>query len=295
MTFRPTLRTTSAWLFGLAATILFISVWGRAVVVDTEAMAEAITPLSKSVTVVDLFTDWLGTELEDNGVDPTLAGQAVDHVLETSEVAEALEKFVSEVVDAAALPGAAESSVDVAGLLEPAVPEIAATLNSADVAIPESEVARVVRGLDPMVIRQADARPYVGPSAPIAGRLGTAAVLSVVVMGFAGGASVAASQDRLGETRRLLTRVAVGGLSFGILLKIGSWVLDPEGGRAPLTESIAAVVESKWLVPIEVGVGAGVAALVIWGVRRVVRLRGGFPLPAESPTPAPERELSRQG
>ena len=52
---RTSTRATAGWVFGLAATILFISLWGRAIVVDTEALAEAAAPLSGSVAVVDLF------------------------------------------------------------------------------------------------------------------------------------------------------------------------------------------------------------------------------------------------
>jgi len=292
---RTSTRATAGWVFGLAAAILFISLWGRAIVVDTEALAEAAAPLSGSVVVVDLFADWLGEELEDIGVDPSLAGRAVEYVLETSQVGDVIDEFVGEVVGAAALPGPQAASVDVAALLAPAVPEIADTLEAAGVSISESEVTAVVKGLDPLVIRQADTSPYLGASSPIAARLGTAASLALLAMIAAGWVAVAVSEDRLTETRRLLTRVALGGLSFGILLRVGSWVLDPGGGRAPISESMSLLVGSKWMVPVSIALVASAIAGTIFGLRRVVRLRGDSPTSVEQPTPEPELHLSLRG
>ena len=292
---RATARGTSGWVFGLAATILFISLWGRAIVVDTDALAEAAAPLSGSVAVIDLFSDWLGEELVDSGVDPSLAGPAVEYVLETSEVGLVIDHFVREVVEAAALPGPQAAAVDIAELLSPVVPEIADTLASAGVPVDEAEVASVVGGLEPLVVREAEASPYVGVSSPIAARLGTAAGLAMLVMALAGWVAITASDDRLAETRRLLVRVALGGLSFGILLRVGSWVLDPGGGRAPIPESMSVLVGSKWMVPISIALAAAAMAGMIWSVRRLLRPRGDFPTPVEQSIPEPEPHLSVRG
>lgn len=292
---RATALGTSGWVFGLAATILFISLWGRAIVVDTDALAEAAAPLSGSVAVIDLFSDWLGEELVDSGVDPSLARPAVEYVLETSEVGLVIDHFVREVVEAAALPGPQAAAVDIAELLSPVVPEIADTLASAGVPVDEAEVASVVGGLEPLVVREAEASPYVGVSSPIAARLGTAAGLAMLVMALAGWVAITASDDRLAETRRLLVRVALGGLSFGILLRVGSWVLDPGGGRAPIPESMSVLVGSKWMVPISIALAAAAMAGMIWSVRRLLRPRGDFPTPVEQSTPEPEPHLSLRG
>ena len=288
-------RATAGWVFGLAATILFISLWGRAMVVDTESLADAAAPLSGSVTVVELFADWLGSELEDNGVDQSLAGPAVEYVLETTEVGEAIDAFIGDVVEAAALPGSQAASVDIAKLLAPAIPEIADTLNAAGVPINEAEVSTVVEGLDPLMVRQAGTNPYVGASSPIATRLGTAAGLALLAMTAAGWLAVAVSEDRLTETRRLLIRIALGGLSFGIILKVGSWMLDPGGGRAPIPESMSLLVGSKWMVPVSIALVAIAIAGLMFGVRRLLRLRGDSPISVEQPTPEPEPHLSLRG
>jgi hypothetical protein len=292
---RSTTRATSTWVFGLAATILFISLWGRAVVVDTDALAEAAAPLAESVAVVDLFTGWLGSELEDNGVDPSVAVPAIEYVLETTEVGLAIDQFVSEVVMAAAWPGPQAASVDIADLLAPVVPEIADTLAAAGLAIDEADVDALIDGLDPMVVRPADAKPYVGDGSPIATRLGTAAGLALLVMAVAGWLAIIASEDRINETRRLLTRFALGGLTFGILLRVGSWVLDPVGGRAPVSESLSLLVVSKWLVPVSIASVALALAAMVWAVRRLLRPEAVSPIPAEQSTPEPEPHLSLRG
>lgn len=285
MTAQSITRSVAGWAFGLAVTVLLIGLWGRAIVVDTDTLGDTLVPLSESVTVVDLFADWLTGELVDVGVETSLADTAVEEALEGSSVGMALENFVVEVVNAAASMDPEGATVDVATVLEPAVPEITATLTSLGVAVSGSHVADVVADLDPLVIREAGSGPYVGPSSPIAGRLGTAAALALATIVVTGWVAVAAATDRPAEVRRLLTRVALGGLSFGILLKIGSWILDPGQGRAPVAKSLASVVDSKWLVPIGVGAVAGVAAFSIWVVRRALRRRAVFPSPAESPTP----------
>lgn len=287
-------RSGAAWLFGLATTIFMIAVWGRAVVVDVDALGEAAEPLSESEQVVDLFSEWIDDELIDAGVDPTTADLVVEDLVTQSSVGLAFGEFVGEFVEAAADPAPEGGVVDVAAILGPAVPEIGSTLAAAGVPVEESQVAGIVSGLDPMVVRDAGSRPYVGSQSAAAGRLGTAAVLSLAVMVVAAWAAIAASDDRLRELRGLLNRVALGALSFSILLRAGSWVLDPEGGRAPVAESASILAESKWLVPLLVGLVAAGAALVVWAVWKV-RRRGVPPEPAESPTPPEGLPLIRSG
>jgi hypothetical protein len=79
------------------------------------------------------------------------------------------------------------------------------------------------------------------------------------------------SEDRLSAVRSLLTRVALGGLSFAIFLKLGSWVLDPSGGRAPVQASISAVAGSKWAVPLALALVAAAIAGVVYLVRGRLR------------------------
>jgi hypothetical protein len=64
---------------------------------------------------------------------------------------------------------------------------------------------------------------------------------------------------------------------------MGSWIVDPRGGRAPVGESIALIADSKWLVPLSIGLGSLAAAAVAWIFRKRVRPGAGFLSPSEVP------------
>jgi hypothetical protein len=158
-----------------------------------------------------------------------------------------------------------------------------------------AQVAEIIEHLDPLVIHE-DRPPLVGPASPIASRLGTAAALAMVLIVGSGWATVATADDPPVELRRILNRIALGGLSFGVLLLIGSWIVSPIGGRAPVSETIGLIAGSKWLVPMSVGAlaaagGVGVALYV----RRYFTQVGESPRPDGSPTPPQEPSLSRPG
>jgi hypothetical protein len=284
---RRTARGIAGFLFGFASTVLLVAIWGRAVVVDTEELAESLAPMAASEAVVDRFTTWMVDELGEVGLDPVTAEAATEHVLESPEVSSALSALVAEVVVAAASTDPAGSSVDPAAAFAPAVPGIAASLEEVGVPASEEQVSAAVADLDPIVVRQPEEDALVGPDSDVASRLGTAATLGVLAMVIAGIAYVAVSLDRREAIRSLLSRFALGALSFALFLRIGSWILDPGGGRAPLMESLGLIAASKWLVPLGIGLVAGVGALGFWILRRRRRLRPSAATrsPTAEPTP----------
>lgn len=287
MTVRSALRSTAAWAFGFSLTILFIALWGRAVVIDSEALAESLAPLADSALVGDIVADWMTEELVDSGYSPEVADPAVSFALESSATAAAMDGFVADVVRAAASSDPSGSSVDVASLLAPAVPEVTTSLADMGLATTQSDIRSIVSGLDPMVIREPGSPALVGPESPAASRLGTAALLAIVGIASFGYATVASSEDRIAAVRELFTRVAVGGLGFAILLLVGSWITDPRGGRAPVPETISHIASSKWMVPLQVGLAAAAVAVSIYVGRRLLRRgeasrsRDGSPIPRE--------------
>jgi hypothetical protein len=290
---RTGIKGAAGWAFGLSLSILLIAMWGRAVVIDTDAMAEALSPLSESTAVVGLFSEWVETELVENGVDAEIATGAVDQVIESSKFAAALEEFVAAVVGGAASADPAGYSVDVAFLLEPAIPEIVEALAVAGIPVGPEEVRTVVADLDPFVVRPPGSRSYVGANSPVAARLGTAAVIALTAMLSFGWMVIASSEDRLVAVRQLLSRVALGALSYAVLLKLGSWVLDPGGGRAPLGRTLSSFAGSKWLVPLGFSAVAGVLAGVVVVVGRMTRRAATNPPLTEPPTPKEEPALSQ--
>lgn len=267
--------------------MLFIALWGRAVVVDTDTLAESLAPMSDSAVVADVFAGWMADELVDAGYAPEVVDPAVDFVLESSTTASAMDAIVGEVVLAAASSDPGGSAVDVAPLLAPAVPEVTEGLSELGLPTNEPELASIIAELDPMVVREPGSTALVGPESPAAVRLGTAAMLAIVGMVVFGYATVATSEDRIAAVRGLFTRVAVGGFGFAILLLVGSWITDPSGGRAPVPETISTIASSKWLVPFRVGVAAAVVAGSIYVIRRWLKRGEGF-RSSDGPATLPE-------
>lgn len=295
MTVRESAKSTLGWAFGISLTILFISLWGRAIVIDTDALGESLAPLSSSAMVVDFVADWMGQEFIDSGVDPDLVEPSIDYLLDSTRVGQSLDQVVAEVVDAAASPGANGSTVDMRELLLPAVPDVADALDTAGYSVGESEVRGVIEGLDPLVIREPGQSALVGPSSPTATRLGLASLLASIGLATFGAFYVHLSEDRIGAIRSLFSRIAVGGLSFAIFLRLGAWVVDPGGGRAPIPDALGNLAQSKWIFPLQVGVAAAVVAGLIYVLRRLFKRGVASPRSDEPPTPQPERPESLSG
>ena len=288
-------RPTAAWLFGVSLTILFVALWGRAVVVDTETLGEAAAPLAESAAVVDLVADWAADEFVDAGADPTLVRPTIDYLVESTAVGGSLEQFVSELIEAASSAHPGGSSIDMRELLTPVVPEISVALVEVGVPATTDEVSRIVNELDPLVIREPGEPALIGPSSPTASRLGTATLLAAAALFVFGYSFVAWSDDRTAAVRELMTRIALGGVSFAIFLRVGSWVLDPRGGRAPIPETLSNIAGSKWVIPVQVAAVAGAIALAMYLVRRWLRRGEVFPEADVPPRPLEEQPLSLSG
>ena len=267
-------RGAGGWVFGLAVSVFLIGMWGRTVVSDSDTLSEAARPLAGTSQVASVVSNWLRDEMIDAGVPSGTAGDAAREVVSTPALGEAMRRLVFEVTRAAASPGPGEAVVDAAGILEPAVPDIAAALSvAAGVPFDEATVERTVGSLDPIVVVAEGEKRAIGPSSPAASRLGVAAVLALAVIVVVGWSLVATSDARLLETRRPLNRIALGALSFSVMLRLGSWVLSPEAGRAPVSEALSVIAESKWTVPFVTALIAGALALVVHETKRSLKRR----------------------
>jgi hypothetical protein len=281
-------------LFGISLSVLFVSLWGRAMVVDTDALADSIVPLARAETVVHFVTGWMSEEMVDSGVAPDLVEPAVGYFLSSSALGQTVDEFAEEVVDAAASSDPAGSRIDMRALIAPAVPEVTLGLIGLGYDVSDHQIREVVEGLDPLVIRSPGSSPLLGPASQTAARLGIASLLAAVALVVFGGAFVRLSDDRLVAIRSLLNRVAVGGLSFAVLLRLGAWVIDPSGGRAPVLETLSNLAGSKWLVPLQLGLTAAVmgAGIFIW---RRLRPGEGSQSTDEPARPPREQEESLTG
>ena len=64
--------------------------------------------------------------------------------------------------------------------------------------------------------------------------LTTVVAFGLVGMLLSGAAAVALAEQRLRQVRSLALRVFVSAATFSILLRVGSWALDPSAGRSPI-------------------------------------------------------------
>lgn len=282
-------------MFGISLSVLFVAIWGRAVVIDTDALAESMAPLAGSAAVVDFVTDWMGEEMVESGIDPNAVEPAIDFFLDSSALGVTADRFAGEVVDAAASSDPGGASIDMRALIAPAIPEVTVGLTSLGYDVSDAQIRQVVEGFDPLVIRQPGSPALLGPASEAASRLGTASVLAAVALVIFGSGFVGIAGDRVGAVRNLLNRVAVGGLSFAVLLRLGSWVLDPDGGRAPVPETVSNLAESKWMVPLQIAIVAAVLGGAIYLGRRVVKQRAKTLSPGERATRPAEQQESLTG
>ncbi len=274
---------TSGWLFGLAATVLLVGLWGRAMVVDTDQLAESLTPLATSEVIAERVSDWLESELVGSGLDGVTASIAAAEVLEHPAVGPLVEELVAEGVAAAASADPSGGTVDVGRVLLPAAGQITTGLLEAGVPVTQAQVEAGLAGLDPLVIREPSAAAIVGSNSPLATTLGTAVLLGVLLMVVSASAYVSAHRDRHLALRSLLNKFALGALSFAVLLKIGAWLVDPDGGRAPVGESLALLADSKWMVPLTLGLVSLAGGFAVWLFRKKVRPVAASPSQTEQP------------
>lgn len=121
---RAAARSGLGWSFGVALSVMFLALWGRSVVVDTDTLAESLSPLAASATVTDFVSGWMADELVESGADPASVRPTVDFFFESSNVGSTIDQLVGEVVHAAASNNVQGASVDMAGLIAPTVPEL---------------------------------------------------------------------------------------------------------------------------------------------------------------------------
>lgn len=274
---------TSGWLFGLAATVLLVGLWGRAMVVDTDQLAESLTPLAASEVVAERVSDWLESELVGSGIDGVTASIAAAQVLEHPAVGPLVEELVVVGVDAAASVDPSGGTVDVGRVLLPAAEQITNGLVEAGLPVTQAQVEDGLAALDPLVIREPAQAAIVGSESPLASTLGIAVLLGSLLMLVSGSAYVTAHRDRHLALRSLLNKFALGALSFAVLLKIGAWLVDPEGGRAPVGESLARLADSKWMVPLILGLVSLAGGFAVWLFRKKVRPVAVSPTQTEQP------------
>lgn len=271
------------WVYGMAVTLTLVSIWGRAVVVDSDLVSQAAAETAHAGPVAARIEAWLAGELvEEGGVDDSTANDIASSAVHDPALEDTVSDLVGAVVSAAALPPGAEVVVDVAEILRPAAPALTAHMQDAGVPIDEAAVSDYVASLDPLVVRQPDERPVFGPSSGAARTLYLGTIIGLMVVCATGAVALLLSQERRVMLRSLFNRIALSALGFAVFFQLGAWFLDPGAGRAPFRLAASRLVAAKlWLLAL-IAIAAGLAG---WALRSRARRRRVTP-EAESPSPA---------
>ena len=284
------------WVYGIAVTVTLVSVWGRAVVIDTDLMAAAASDVASAEFVTDQIEDWLTEELvELPGIDRGTAEQAAAQTVADQAFEAPLSDLTRAVVAAAAAPPGDSTRVDVAGVLLPAIPSVTVALAAQGIDLNEQAVGAFLSSLDPLVVRGPNEAPVVGSGSYAARTFSLATVVGLVTAVVAGGAAVQMSEDRRAMLRSLLTRIAVSALGFAVMFKLGAWVLDPGAGRAPVRTAAARLAGAKLWLPVLVAAGTGGGAWTLrWTRTRVLDRRQGPGRDADAPDNEEEHSRDHQ-
>ena len=264
------------WVFAISTTVLLVGIWGRSVTGDEATLQASAEAVLETEVVTDRVGEWLAEGLAAaDGVEAAGVAAAVEAVDEMPAAQRAVDDIVDQVVTAALAPPGSSPSIDVAGALGPVVPDLLRELEANGVATSTTEVEAALEVVDTLTLP-------VEPSSDSGGvaREARAVLTKVIVVGLLGMlvgglVAIAVSDDRWGRMRSLASRVAVSAFTFAILLQIGRWATDPEGGRSPLAAGGGVVMGSNWQVLLVVAAG-GVAVAFAAGVavRRTSRATG---------------------
>lgn len=257
--------STSLWLFGIATSVLLVSLWGRGVSADDDTLAAAAGAIAESDWLAERVAGWLAEEVAEHGGLPEgKTAAVVESVWRRPETQAAVADLVGQAVEAGLASPGTTVVIDPAASIRPLTDDIAAGLTAAGVATTRQEVAAVIDEIDPVV---AVAEP--GETAGVVRRVRTmlnrALLTALAAMAITAAAALAISDDRRAVVRSLLTRVALTALGFAVLFHAGAWALDPSGGAAPLPRGAAVLLRSNTFTLWALAAVAAVAAA--WAYR----------------------------
>ncbi len=180
-------------------------------------------------------------------------------IVMSDEYREAAERLVDGVVTALVDPEI--SRVDLSQVLAPLVEKWGALA-------PETVTA--IESLPPVEIRPPSADPPLGPDGTVTTALTVATGLGAATMTASGLGLAWLAENRRLMIRSLLNRMTVSALTFALMLRVGSWVVDPRGGRSPLRAVAGEVLATRWWLPAMLGATAGIGSWTLVRTRRRV-------------------------
>lgn len=264
------------WVFSVATTVLLIGVWGRAVAYDDATIQASTRAVVESDMVADRITGWIAEGVAAAGaLAPPEVEAALAEIRALPETGAAIDVLVDQVVSAALAAPGSEPEIDVATALVPLAPAITERLQGAGIDVAASEVESGLAGIAVIALDTQQASGFAGVAVQAQSALTRVVLGAGAVMLLAGATVIALADDRTRMVRSLLTRVMVSALTFGVVLRLGAWAVDPGRGRSPVAAGGSVVLRSNLWVLVVVATGTGAVAAVGWmtGRRRSQRLR----------------------
>lgn len=261
------------WAFGLATTLLLVGLWGRAVVHDQPTIEATAHSIVDAELASDRIYRWVEDGLEaSSDVDPETAQLVMTEIADHPEVEAVVGSLVDQFVGALFVAEGDAVDIDLAGTLTPVVPLFASTLRGHGETIDDEALAAALEEAEKLDLSTGDLATAVRVVDDARSLLSVIVVLSAITLVLTGGSAVALSSDRLVMVRTLATRLVLSAISFAVLFRVGSWVLDPEGGGSPVATGGSVLLGSNahvFVLPGAAGalVAAGVA-MYVWRSRR---------------------------
>lgn len=272
---RRTGTSIALWVFSVFTTLLLIGLWGRAVASDQVTLEASTRAVLESELVNDRVVAWLGEGFAAAEADGDEATAQLAMRLESApEMQRAVERMIDAVVAAALTPPDEPSVIDVADVLAPVIPLVSEYVAEEDLAVSLDGIQRTVDELAPIVLP-----PQEGGTAPASVASGAVSVLSTVViislvgMLVAGGTAVSLSKEPVVQLRALAIRISVSAVTFAVILRAGSWAVDPRGGRSPVgaAGSVLLASNGRLLAAVAVAAAVGAGVLTLWVRHRRLR------------------------
>ena len=268
----PTRRITLSlvlWAFGFATTMLLIGLWGRAVTHDDVTMQASVRSVVDASVASERIHAWIETGvIASSEADPELTERILAELRDHPEVEAAIGSVLDPFVAALFLPEGEGASIELAATLEPIVPLVAAGFRQHAVPIDEAALVDALRGVAAINLDTPQATTVVGAVKDARAFLSMIVVIAAATMILSGCVAIWLTENRLAMVRNLATRILLSSLTFAILFRVGSWALDPDGGRSSVAGGGAILLRSNGslflLVALIAGVVAGSVGWILW-------------------------------
>jgi len=273
------------WVFGLSTTLLLVGLWGRAVTVDQSTVAASAQAVVDADVAQDRIYEWLeGAIAGTEEIGSEQAALLIDTWKERPEFDEAIDNIIGSFVGALFAAPGSEPAVDIREAVAPAVPVILEELANQNLPVDESTVVAALDDASAIQLDTGGAGNVAAVVQEARTMLSRVVVLSLVMMVISGIAALILAEENYAMLRTLAIRVALSAVSFAVLFRLGSWALDPDGGRSPIAAGGSIVLGSNGHIFLVIAIIAtmvgAVGAWVAWNRKVAAR---AMTLPARQP------------